>query len=61
MNILDKVNNLFFWAKTRPIRQTIPQASPPLIFSTIEESQKNKIELWAENQDVLKGLDNVYR
>ena len=57
MNILDKVKNLFFGAKTEPIRQTIPQTSPSLIFSTIEESQKNKIELWAENQDVVKGLE----
>ena len=56
MNILDKVKNLFFGAKTEPIRQTIPQPSTPVIFSTIEESQNNKIELWGQNPDIMRGL-----
>lgn len=56
MNILDKVKNLFFRTKAEPIKQTIPQASTPVIFSTIEESQHNKIELWGNNQDIMRGL-----
>lgn len=58
MNILGNLKNLISGTRAVPVGQApISEERPePKIFTTIEESQNNKIEAWKRSKDIVKGL-----
>lgn len=43
--------------QAKPIEKVVFDSNSPIIFSTIEESEKNKIEFWRRHPDLMGGLE----
>jgi len=61
MSIIGMFKKLISGASAEPMVkvQTNTAPSKPKIFTTIEESQNNKIEHWKANQDIMEGLEFI--
>jgi len=61
MSIIGMFRRLISGASAEPVVkvQTNTAPSRPKIFTTIEESQNNKIEHWKNNQDIINGLEFI--